>query len=226
MMRVLGPRLGDEAHPTTTPGGHSEQRLFYAELGITATPLPHPLARGGRRPAHRPAPPGPPARHDHHTPFPPQPGAGAGHPVAPGSAGAACRVSGGRGGAARPGRGHRARAPGGTRRHRTHSPSRAQRRALHAIAACRTAALGGHRAVCTTCGAERITYNSCRNRHCSKCQRLATERWLAARRRELLPLQYFHVVLHPAPRAQPARPEPPSVDLPPAVQAAASPLVY
>src|SRR2546422_7895571 len=75
-----------------------------------------------------------------------------------------------------------------------HPLCRAQRRALRAIATCRTAALGGHRAVCTTCGAERITYNSCRNRHCPKCQRVATERWLAARRREVLPIPYFHVV--------------------------------
>jgi len=77
---------------------------------------------------------------------------------------------------------------------RAHPLCRAQRRALRAIARCRTAALGGHRAVCTACGAERITYNSCRNRHCPKCQRVATERWLAARRREVLPIPYFHVV--------------------------------
>jgi hypothetical protein len=77
---------------------------------------------------------------------------------------------------------------------RTHVLSRAQRRALRAIAWCRTAVLGGHRAVCAACGAERITYNSCRNRHCPKCQRVATERWLAARRREVLPIPYFHVV--------------------------------
>ena len=77
---------------------------------------------------------------------------------------------------------------------RAHPLCRAQRRALRAIAACRTAALGGHRAVCAACGAERITYNSCRNRHCPKCQRLATERWLAARRAEVLPIPYFHVV--------------------------------
>jgi hypothetical protein len=77
---------------------------------------------------------------------------------------------------------------------RAHPLCRAQRRALRAIAVCRTAALGGHRAVCTTCGAERITYNSCRNRHCPKCQRVATERWLAARRGEVLPIPYFHVV--------------------------------
>src|SRR3989442_5222558 len=77
---------------------------------------------------------------------------------------------------------------------RAHPLCRAQRRALRAIATCRTAALGGHRAVCTACGAERITYNSCRNRHCPKCHRLATERWLAARRAEVLPIPYFHVV--------------------------------
>src|SRR6266540_339370 len=77
---------------------------------------------------------------------------------------------------------------------RTHRLSSAQHRALDAIASCRTAVLGGHRAVCTACGAERITYNSCRNRHCPKCQRVATERWLAARRREVLPIPYFHVV--------------------------------
>src|SRR6266498_2642725 len=75
-----------------------------------------------------------------------------------------------------------------------HVLSRAQGRALRAIEVCRTAELGGHRAVCTACGAERITYNSCRNRHCPKCQRVATERWLAARRPEVLPIPYFHVV--------------------------------
>jgi putative transposase/transposase-like zinc-binding protein len=77
---------------------------------------------------------------------------------------------------------------------RTHRLSRAQHRALDAIATCRTAVLGGHRAVCTACGSERVTYNSCRNRHCPKCQRVATERWLAARRREVLPIPYFHIV--------------------------------
>src|SRR2546422_22264 len=77
---------------------------------------------------------------------------------------------------------------------RAHPLCRAQRRALRAIAECRTAALGGHRAVCPACGAERITYNSCRNRHCPKCQRVATERWLTARRAEVLPIPYFHVV--------------------------------
>ena len=85
------------------------------------------------------------------------------------------------------------RAHGAAYQH-AHPLCRAQRRALRAIADCRTAALGGHRAVCPTCGAERITYNSCRNRHCPKCQRVATERWLAARRREVLPIPSFHVV--------------------------------
>jgi Putative transposase/Transposase zinc-binding domain len=77
---------------------------------------------------------------------------------------------------------------------RTHTLSRAQRRAMHAIETCRTAALGGHRERCDTCGAERLAYNSCRNRHCPKCQTLAKERWLEARRADLLPVPYFHVV--------------------------------
>ena len=77
---------------------------------------------------------------------------------------------------------------------RTHRVSRAQGRALRAIEVCRTAALGGHRDVCDGCGAERLSYNSCRNRHCPKCQTLTTARWLDARRAALLPVEYFHVV--------------------------------
>lgn len=69
-----------------------------------------------------------------------------------------------------------------------------QHAALHAIAVCRTAALGGHQETCDRCGAVRVVYHSCRNRHCPKCQTLAKERWLAARRAELLPIPYFHVV--------------------------------
>jgi hypothetical protein len=76
----------------------------------------------------------------------------------------------------------------------THRLTRGQHRALRAIASCRTAALGGHTDACDTCGALRISYNSCRNRHCPKCQTLAKERWVAARRAELLPIEYFHVV--------------------------------
>lgn len=76
----------------------------------------------------------------------------------------------------------------------SHGLARAQRRAMQAIETCRTAALGGHRLTCDTCGAERLAYNSCRNRHCPKCQTLAKERWLEARRADLLPVEYFHVV--------------------------------
>ena len=70
-----------------------------------------------------------------------------------------------------------------------HRLTRGQHRALRAIAACRTAALGGHTEACDRCGAIRIAYNSCRNRHCPKCQTLAKERWLAARRADLLPVE-------------------------------------
>src|SRR6266704_6497301 len=66
---------------------------------------------------------------------------------------------------------------------------------LLAIRRCRTAALGGHLDECTRCGHRAtISYNSCRNRHCPKCQIAARERWIAARRRELLPTRYVHVV--------------------------------
>lgn len=66
---------------------------------------------------------------------------------------------------------------------------------LLAIARCRTAALGGHLDQCTRCGHRAtISYNSCRNRHCPKCQTSARERWIAARQRELLPTRYVHVV--------------------------------
>lgn len=65
---------------------------------------------------------------------------------------------------------------------------------LLAIARCRTAALGGHIDECTRCGHRAISYNSCRNRHCPKCQAGARERWLEKRRRELLPTPYVHVV--------------------------------
>src|ERR1700741_1170850 len=65
---------------------------------------------------------------------------------------------------------------------------------LLAIARCRTAALGGHLDECTRCAHRAISYNSCRNRHCPKCQAGARDRWLAARRQELLPTRYVHVV--------------------------------
>ena len=69
-----------------------------------------------------------------------------------------------------------------------------QLKALRAIQRCRTAVLGGHRDACLHCGYQAISYNSCRNRHCPKCQAQARERWLAARERELLDTSYFHVV--------------------------------
>jgi hypothetical protein len=69
-----------------------------------------------------------------------------------------------------------------------------QLRAMRAIEACRTAELGGHVDECDHCGLLRISYNSCRNRHCPKCQCLDKERWLTDRKRDLLPIGYFHVV--------------------------------
>jgi hypothetical protein len=69
-----------------------------------------------------------------------------------------------------------------------------QRSVLRAIARCRTAALGGHVDRCDACGHQAISYNSCRNRHCMKCQAQARERWLQARERELLDVPYVHVV--------------------------------
>jgi len=75
----------------------------------------------------------------------------------------------------------------------TLSPER--RRALRDIAACRTAALGGHVEECNDCGHQLIAYNSCRNRHCPKCQGTAAAQWMEAQEAELLPVEYFHVVL-------------------------------
>jgi hypothetical protein len=69
-----------------------------------------------------------------------------------------------------------------------------QLKAFRAIQRCRMAALGGHVDACPKCGHQAVSYNSCRNRHCPKCQTQAREHWLAARERELLPTSYFHVV--------------------------------
>ena len=71
---------------------------------------------------------------------------------------------------------------------------RVERRVMSAVELCRTAALGGHTEQCEDCGTVRVAYNSCRNRHCPKCQGAAREEWLAARAAELLPVPYFHVV--------------------------------
>jgi hypothetical protein len=75
-----------------------------------------------------------------------------------------------------------------------HRLSRPQLRAMRAIEICRTAVLGGHVDECDQCGARKISYNSCRNRHCPKCQGLEKQKWLEQRCRELLPVAYFHVV--------------------------------
>ena len=80
--------------------------------------------------------------------------------------------------------------------------SNGQRRVMGAIEACRTPALGGHVEQCADCGEVRIAYNSCRDRHCPKCQGLARAQWLIDRQAELLPVPYFHVVFTmPAPVA-------------------------
>jgi len=78
---------------------------------------------------------------------------------------------------------------------------RVERRVIGAITDCRTAALGGHIERCDDCGLTSIAYNSCRNRHCPKCQGAARAEWLAARQAELLPVPYFHVVFTLPPAA-------------------------
>ncbi len=72
--------------------------------------------------------------------------------------------------------------------------SLAQLKVMSAIEQCRSAALGGHVLRCTGCGTDQIAYNSCRNRHCPKCQASAARRWLEARQADLLPVQYYHIV--------------------------------
>ena len=80
---------------------------------------------------------------------------------------------------------------------------RVERRVMSAITACRTAILGGHVEACDDCGVTRIAYNSCRNRHCPKCQGQARTKWLTDRQAELLPVPYFHLVFTlPAPIAE------------------------
>jgi hypothetical protein len=77
---------------------------------------------------------------------------------------------------------------------RRHPVTADQRRVLRDIASCRTAVLGGHVDVCAACGFERPSYNSCRNRHCPKCQSLSQAKWIAERQARVLPTHYFHVV--------------------------------
>ena len=77
---------------------------------------------------------------------------------------------------------------------KTHQLSAAQQKVMRAVETCRTAELGGHLKQCDTCGFEHPTYNSCRNRHCPKCQSLAKAKWLEKQTSELLPVGYFHLV--------------------------------
>jgi hypothetical protein len=76
----------------------------------------------------------------------------------------------------------------------SHRLSRNALRVMRAIEVCRTAVLGGHKDQCDHCGHLEISYNSCRNRHCPKCQTLRKEKWIEARGEDLLPIEYFHVV--------------------------------
>ena len=80
------------------------------------------------------------------------------------------------------------------RQHHATALSQGQRRVMSAIERCRTAALGGHVEQCDTCGHLRIAFNSCRNRHCPKCQSLVRAQWLDDRQADLIPVEYFHVV--------------------------------
>jgi len=75
-----------------------------------------------------------------------------------------------------------------------HQPLKQHLSVLNALEKCRTVALGGHVDGCDSCGHIRISYNSCRNRHCPKCQVTNKERWILARQQQLLPVSYFHVV--------------------------------
>lgn len=77
---------------------------------------------------------------------------------------------------------------------KSHAMTGEQRKIMAAITSCRTAQLGGHIEACDNCGAVRNSYNSCRNRHCPKCQTMTKEEWLDKRRAELLPCGYFHFV--------------------------------
>jgi len=87
----------------------------------------------------------------------------------------------------------RAHGPAWREAQRSHL-SPAQLKVMSAIEQCRSAALGGHVLRCEGCGVDQVAYNSCRNRHCPKCQSSAAQRWLDARQADLLPVEYFHVV--------------------------------
>jgi hypothetical protein len=93
------------------------------------------------------------------------------------------------------------RAHGAAWRHAQHGHlSLGQLKVMSAIERCRSAALGGHQLLCPSCAERQIAYNSCRNRHCPKCQGSAAQRWLQDRQADLLPVEYYHVVFTlPAP---------------------------
>ena len=76
----------------------------------------------------------------------------------------------------------------------THKVSLHHRKVLRDIVLCRTVAMGGHKYACDHCGSIRVAYNSCRNRHCPRCQSVDRERWIIKREEDLLPVRYFHVV--------------------------------
>ena len=83
-----------------------------------------------------------------------------------------------------------------------------QLKVMSAIEQCRSAALGGHLLQCQACDHTQIAYNSCRNRHCPKCQAAASREWLEGREAELLPVEYFHLVFTlPAPLRKAASPQ-------------------
>jgi hypothetical protein len=92
-----------------------------------------------------------------------------------------------------------------------HAVSALQAAVLRRLAACRTGALGGHRDACDRCGYSRVSYNSCRDRHCPKCQGAKRAQWLEKRLERLLPVEHFHVVftlpaaLHPLALGHPRR---------------------
>ena len=92
----------------------------------------------------------------------------------------------------------------------SHKTPLRHRKVLWDIVSCRTMAMGGHKYACDTCGSIRVAFNSCRNRHCPRCQSVERERWIIKREEDLLPVRYFHVVftlpdtLHPLCLRQPA----------------------
>jgi hypothetical protein len=181
-----GNSIAPFTRPPTRPASTSTCRctrcatLRHPPAGAEGRHPPDPgAARAQETRNHRPLRPG---RHRHAA----RSGQSAGEPE--------LRV--GRHGAARPGgRGHlpRLRAGVASRPAGGHL-SLGQLKVMSAIEQCRTAALGGHVLRCEACEQIEISYNSCRNRHCPKCQARAAQRWLEARQADLLPVEYYHVV--------------------------------